>query len=57
MSEPTPVTTSVGMADGNIVIIYNQPVDTIQYPLEAAEEVATKILELIEQAREGLTNS
>ena len=45
------------MVDGNIVIIYNQPLDTVQYPLDAAEEVANKMLELIQQAREGLTNS
>ena len=58
MSEP--VTTSMGMVDGHIVFMFNQPVDTISYPLESAQEVYEKLGELIEQAKqhqETLTNS
>lgn len=50
-----PVTTRVGMADGQIILAFNATLDVIKYPLDAAEEVAWKMLELVEQARKDLT--
>ena len=55
MSELEAVNTRIGLSAGQIIVVYDRPVDTIAYGPDAAEEVANKLLELVKQVREGLT--
>ena len=56
MTDPQPVNTRIGMVDRQIILAFDQELDTVKYPLDAAEEVATKMLELIKSVRDSDTN-
>lgn len=57
MPDFSEVKTSIGLVDGNIVLMFDEPVDVVAYGVDAAEEVANKMIELIKQVREPLTKS